>query len=142
MVVDTLEGYGYRVITWDPPQHASATQNLFKMLLADGGAEVRAQIKASGEPPVAQLKTWFTSADNEPTMTLKEYWTLGKTRLDYIAAYNAYWESTAVLTLTGEPVTGVILPVVPDAACLENKLSYFGKLVHNSLVVLPTIKFE
>lgn len=73
MVVKALEGYGYRVVQWDPPPHPPAIQNFFNMVLADGGSEVRAQIKASGEPPVPQLQAWIAKSEDESPISVKEY---------------------------------------------------------------------
>ena len=121
-----LRQQGYQVVAWNPPPHAPAVENLFKIVGADGAADIRANILSSGEPPVQQLKTWFLESTRTQSLPTSDFWSLCKSRNDYVAAYHAYWRSSKNLTSNGHEVDGVIMPVVADAACLENGLDYFG----------------
>ena len=126
--IHCLRSAGYQVVDWSPPAHAPAVKAYFQIIGADGAKATREHIKASGEPPVPMLKHWYFS---QPTaaLSLPDYLTLIRTQEQYTADYQSYWKSTAKSTTTGIAVDGVILPVVANAACFENTLTYFGGFV-------------
>lgn len=132
-VAEQLRRRGFEVIDWHPPSHAQAVELMFRIIGADGAADIRKNIASSGEPPVQQLKKWFVEAQGAASLPLSEYWALCKARSDFVAEYLAYWQASAKRTACGKPVDGVIMPVTAHAACFENDLNYFGRCIHGRL---------
>lgn len=125
-LTEALRARGYETVVWKPPPHKEAVETLFKIIGADGARDIRANIVSSGEPPVQQLKQWFFEQPHASDLSVADFWTLCKSRTDYIAAYISYWISSAKKTVAQRPVDGVIMPVVANVACRENELNYFG----------------
>lgn len=126
-ITDSLRARGYEVIDWQPPSHKTGVETLFRIIGADGASDIRATINKSGEPPVQQLRTWFFEQHDAPVLSVSEFWSLCKSRTDFMTAYNTYWLSSALATTALRPVDGVIMPVAAQVACQENELDYFGK---------------
>lgn len=123
-----LHQQGCEIVSWDPPAHAPATEVLFRIIGADGAAGVYDNIAKSKEPPVPQLRKWFNEAKDTPSLSASEFWSLCKTRREYIRAYHNYWQASKLLISDHRDIDGVIMPVVAEAACVENALTYFGRL--------------
>lgn len=60
IVKKALQHCGYEVVDWKPPKQNTAVDNLFRIFGADSGKCIREAIDASGEPPVEQLKDWYS----------------------------------------------------------------------------------
>jgi amidase len=126
MAVRALQIQGYQVIDWIPPSHASAVRTLFEILGADGAQGIRAAMQLSGEPPVAELSSWYFGSQDVRGLPTSDFWELCERRSKYQREYQEYWNSTKALTSSQCPVDGVIMPVAPTAAVQEGNHSYFG----------------
>lgn len=124
-VVQSLGASNHEIVEWHPPAHAPAVDNLFRIIGADGAQDIRKELKASGEPPVPMLKAWY-QASKKGSLSTSEFWGLCQRRREYRERYHTYWKSSNNRTLSGRQVDAVILPVLPNAACRENTLTYFG----------------
>lgn len=122
-----LESQGYQVISWNPPAHNSAVEDLFRIIGADGAVNTYTDLIDSAEPPVPQLKDWYQSFKHIPALPTREFWTLCKKRREYMHAYHTYWRSSGTLTEDHCEVDGIVMPVVAEAACNESELTYFGR---------------
>lgn len=127
LVTHSLRASNHEILNWEPPAHAPAVENLFRIIGADGAQEIRRELEASGEPPVPMLETWYYRSNNA-VLSAPEFWELCQKRQEYRERYYAYWKSTQARSVSGRPIDGVIMPVLPNAACLENTLTYFGWL--------------
>lgn len=125
MVAQSLRRANYEIVKWEPPSHAPAVENLFRIIGADGAQEIRRELRASGEPPVPMLESWYRGS-NTAVLSTSEFWDLCQKRQEYRERYHTYWQSLHSRTVSGRPPDGVILPVLPNAACVENTLTYFG----------------
>ena len=126
IVHGALNANGYEVIDWDPPQHAAAVENLFRLIGADGGSGIRNEMKKSDEPPVRGLQLWYNQPGAFKKAPLEQFWSWSQQRTDYNTAYRSYWKMSGKGSPSGQPVDGVIMPVIANAATHEHGLSYFG----------------
>lgn len=83
---------------------------------------MRSAIDASGEPPVPQIREWYSQTESEPLSTT-DFWNLCRQREQFRAEYKKYWNSMAGV----RAVDGVILPVAPSAAAESGAYMYHGK---------------
>lgn len=135
IVSKALTAQGYEVIQWDPPRHHAAVQTLFRIIGADGGSEIRREIKASGESPVKQLEAWFSESESSSRISVEEFWSLCSERTKYNLLYHKYWKQSKMRTTSKRQVDGVIMPVTADAAAYENGLTYFGRSVFERITL-------
>lgn len=138
-VREALSAHAYEVVEWDPPPHSPAVETLFRLIGADGGSEIRAQIKKSGEPPVKGLQSWYREPGEAAKVPVEQFWSWSQQRTDYNTAYHAYWMKSELGTSPPQQVDGVIMPVTANAASYEHGLSYFGEseeLVPNLWLIL------
>ncbi|KAL9616363.1 MAG: hypothetical protein Q9160_008757 [Pyrenula sp. 1 TL-2023] len=124
-VVQSLGASNHEIVEWHPPAHAPAVDNLFRIIGADGAQDIRKELEASGEPPVPMLKAWY-EASKKGTLSTSDFWGLCQRRKEYRERYHAYWKSSQNRTPSGRQVDAIILPVLPNVACRENTLTYFG----------------
>ncbi len=139
LVHEALSASTYEVVQWDPPRHAPAVETLFRILGADGGSEIRAQLDKSGEPPVQGLQGWYYGHESTAKAPLEQFLSWIQQRMDYRKLYQAYWKQSEGNSSSHRPVDGVIMPVMANAASYEHGLSYFGELVHALPLALSLI---
>lgn len=97
---------------------------LFQILGSTAGQAIRSEVKASGEPPIAQLMDLF-SGDSDSSLT-SEFWKLCEWRAQFRDDYHEYWRASRELTAVKRAVDAVILPVAPHAAPPEGSFKYYG----------------
>lgn len=125
LLTDAFRQAGHEVVEWKPPEHASATENLFRILGSTSAKKAREALNASGEPPIPQIADWYEHEDNEPNTTA-DFWMLCEQRWKYRAQYKAYWNSVGDSTRSGREPDGIILPVAPTLAVRHGEFRYYG----------------
>ena len=125
IAMNALRQCGHEVIEWNPPSHIPAVEVLFKILGSTSASEARAALKASGEPPIPQLETWYHHQDLEPSNSA-EFWALCAQRRQFCADYKAYWNNMAATTQVGRMPDGVIMPVAATLAVRPGDYRYYG----------------
>ena len=117
----------YDVVSWEPPEHASAVETHFRLLGADGGSTIRSLIDKSGEPPVKGLQQWYQEREAIGKLSAEQLWSWCEQRAEYRKSYFRYWEEMEAKSSPSGRIEGIIMPVLANAAALEHGLSYFGK---------------
>lgn len=120
LVKNSLVASGHEVVPWDPPPHGPAVDNLFKIFGSTCIEEARRAIDASGEPPVALIKSWYDQQDMEASSTT-DFWKLCAKLSKYVASYASYLASAGDKTVSGHAIDGIILPVTPSTAVLPGE---------------------
>jgi amidase len=143
-VVDALKKKGYEVIEWTPPSHQRAVDlGVSHMLVPirirktnstqleiwtlDGGLDIHSALDLSQEPPVRQIVGEFREASFEQ-QSATAIAKLSVQRRTYLKEYMEYWNGTAAVTESREPVDAVIMPVAPFAAARPERYFYYGRM--------------
>lgn len=140
LVTNALELCGYEVVIWDPPPHAPAVENLFKIFGSTSAVETRSALEQSGEPPVPQLRDWYEHGNVEPSSSA-EFWELCDRQDKYRAEYAAYWRSISGKTHSGRVPDGIILPAVPHTATRHGDFRYFSYSAIANVLDYPAAVF-
>ncbi|CAK4033457.1 hypothetical protein BAUCODRAFT_21378 [Lecanosticta acicola] len=122
IVVEALKAQGHDVIDWKPtPSHDKLIDICEKCWDFDGGDNCRTDLALSGEKAAPQALVaeapQANAADIMATNILKR-----EAQKDYME----YWNSTASLTSSGEPVDAIIAPLAPFPAARPTKYTYYG----------------
>lgn len=125
MTTSALRQAGHEVIDWNPPAHAPAAENLFKILGSTSAIKAREALDASGEPPIPQIADWHKNEDTEPNTTI-DFWRLCELLFQYRTQYKSYWNSVGELTKSGRQPDGIIMPVAPTLAVRHGEFRYYG----------------
>ena len=107
---------------------------------AAGPAIVEA-IEASGEPPMAQMRTLFDQP-NVTSNSTAEFWDLCQRREEYKQAYAAYWAQMGGCSASGRAVDGVVLPVAPTSAARPGDFHYLAYSAIANVLDLPAVAFS
>ena len=99
---------GVHVIPFTPLNHARAWTIISSLYFADGGAEEKAAIAASGEPWRPLSKFILQENTNMKHFTIAELWDWTAKRDEYRAEYARHWEESGIDVL--------LCPVGPGAA--------------------------
>ena len=138
MVVHALSKLGHNIIEWKPtPSHNLINKVCYKIWDFDGGADCRKDFALSGEPVAPQCLVTET-----PAATATAILATNVEKRDLQKAYMEYWNSTAEVSGTGQPVDAIIVPAAPFPAARPNMYHYYGYSVFvNTLdyssVVIP-----
>ncbi|KAL8752657.1 MAG: hypothetical protein Q9199_005597 [Rusavskia elegans] len=126
-VTERLEKQGHRIIEWKPPAHKRGLDTLSAAWTYDNGADIRLAFELSGEPMAPQIEsTYGAEFSDDPPKDATFIAANNVARREYQKEYMEYWNSTAELTGTGQPVDIVIAPVAPFAAARPNSFSWYG----------------
>ncbi|KAH8800616.1 amidase signature domain-containing protein [Xylogone sp. PMI_703] len=121
-----IEGLGYKVIEWQPPAHARATEILFKAMLYDGGADVHDNFELSGEKISTQIAGLYGETRSKPQYNASQIATTNVEKREYQKEYLDFWNSTSGITGTGRPIDAWLAPVAPFAAARPGRYDYYG----------------
>lgn len=93
-VVSKLKGhYNIEVVDFPPYKHDEAWHIISSLYFADGAAEERAAIDASGEPWRPLTKFIIQENPNVKELSVSELWKLTQDREGYRQAYTQHWNS-------------------------------------------------
>lgn len=111
-----------------------------KIFGSAAGPAIISAIEASGEPPVAQMRTLFDQP-SVPSSSTAEFWDLCQRREDYRKAYADYWTKMGSCSASGRPVDGVILPVAPTSAARAGEFHYLAYSAIANVLDVPAVAF-
>lgn len=118
-IVSKLSGIPeVEVIPFTPYQHDEAWTIISSLYFADGGAEEKAAIGASGEPWRPLSKFIIMENPNVKSLSVPEIWNLTIRREMYRGAYAKCWAESGIDVL--------LCPVGPGAAPLIDSARYWG----------------
>ncbi|KAI5306110.1 Acetamidase [Ascosphaera atra] len=140
LVADILKKLDHGVIDWKPPSHRMAHKLAVAAYYLDAANDLKAQMALSNEPTPKPLNSVLNRT--APEKTASEIFSTNREKREYQKKYLDYWNSTASLTGTDEPVDAFIAPVSPFAAARHGGNTYVGySIAINTLdyssVVIP-----
>jgi amidase len=125
MVVDALRNAGHKIIEWKPPSHAKLQEIIFKTWRYDGGNDVHAAFKLSGEPMSAQIKMSYGDKPVDE-FSASQIAANNVAKRRFQKEYMDYWTSTSQETGSNQPVDGVICALAPYPAARPELYRYYG----------------
>ncbi|KDQ63721.1 hypothetical protein JAAARDRAFT_120627 [Jaapia argillacea MUCL 33604] len=148
MTKKAVEAAGHSVIEWKPYKNAEIYAVTRSIWLADGGADYKSAISASGEPMINSMKPDADPSEvpyfRKPREPLSAYqlWQLHAKKRQLRKDHLDRWQATASQTGTGRPIDALICPVAPYVAVPHGQTrSAVYTLIWNALdypaLVLP-----
>ncbi|KAJ3472501.1 hypothetical protein NLG97_g10939 [Lecanicillium saksenae] len=130
MVVTAIKALGHEVVEWKPPRHADMYILRDEISTCDGGQNIHADLRLSGEPGAPRIPTVFGIEPSEPknAMQIAE---LHIRKREIQKEYMEYWNSTVEMTSTGRPVDAFISPLIPFTGMRRG----FDNFITNSAIV-------
>ncbi|KAK5994234.1 Acetamidase [Cladobotryum mycophilum] len=130
MVVEALEKAGHDVIEWTPPSHSRGAEISLQTWMFDGGEDIHAQFRLSGEPVIPQISKLY-GIEPFAQKHASDVAAINVAKRNYQKEYMDYWNSSAAKTQSGQPVDAVIMPLAPYPAARPNEFHYY----HYSMII-------
>ncbi|CAE6482581.1 unnamed protein product [Rhizoctonia solani] len=140
-VRDALVAAGHEVIDFEPLEHMQAFELVVKLLLPDGGAEMRAALAQSGEPAVPSVEALLAQGDKSGAFTLAETYTANVERDLFRVRALQHWNETALRSKSGRPIDAVLCPVAYSLASVHHTMGWPGYTSYWNLLDLPHAVF-
>jgi len=122
MVVDILKEGGHNVIDWSPPSHSRAAEIANAAFSYDSATDCLNDFALSGEDHAPQV---MLGRRGKPQFNATQIAANNVTKRQYQKEYLDYWNSTAELTGTNEPVDAIITCVAPFPAARPQKFTHY-----------------
>ncbi|KAF2438761.1 amidase [Karstenula rhodostoma CBS 690.94] len=122
---------GVDVVPFAPLDHDAAWTIISSLYFADGGAEEKAAIAASGEPWRPLSKFILEENKNVKALSVAEVWAWTAKRDAYRTAYAKHWEDSGIDVL--------LCPVGPGAAPALDTARYWGYTAQWNLLDYPAL---
>lgn len=137
-VVSTLKENGHKVVPWKPYKHDFAVDLIQGIYAADGGKDIHAALKASGEPAIPNINDLVNP--DLPSADVNGVWDVQLQKWKYQTEYLAEWRK--IEEQLGEEMDAFIAPITPTAAIRHNQFKYYGyasaiNLLDFTSVVVP-----
>ncbi|KAI1383690.1 amidase [Hypoxylon trugodes] len=131
------------VVEWKPWKHDLAWATIAALYYADGGAEVKAAVNASGEPWLPLTKFILLDNPHVKEHTIASLWSAVGARDAYRQEYAKLWSETAATDPKGKnrPFDIIISPVGPGVAPKHGTARYWGYASQWNLLDYPGIIF-
>ncbi|KAJ5650657.1 uncharacterized protein N7484_004380 [Penicillium longicatenatum] len=127
LVEQTLRRLGHKVVTWNPPSHATAHELAKQIYDMDGGIDMVYHLGLSGERKAPQVLL----SEGGTELKASAIAAINVAKREYQKQYMDYWNSTVELTGTGRPVDGVFCPLASHAAVIPGQ---YGNVGYTSIV--------
>jgi amidase len=122
---------GVLVVPFTPLAHDTAWTIISSLYFADGGAEEKVAIAASGEPWRPLSKFILQENPQVKALSIAEMWDWTAKRDAYRAAYARHWEESGIDVL--------LCPVGPGAAPVLDTARYWGYTAQWNLLDYPAL---
>lgn len=137
-VVSTLRKNGHDVVEWTPYKHDYAVYLLYSIYTADGCADVRRDMDASGEPPIPNINDLLTYSSK--AIDIPQLWDIQLQKWRYQCEYLDKWRELE--EKLGKELDAIIAPVAPTAAIRNDQFRYYNyasaiNLLDFTSVVVP-----
>jgi amidase len=137
-VVSTLIKNGHNVVEWKPYKHDFAVDLISGIYASDGGADVRRDIEASGEPAIPNIKDLLNP--DIKAVDMVKLWDTQLQKWRYQGEYLEKW--LEMEQKLGKELDAIIAPITPTAAARHNQFRYYGyasaiNLLDFTSVVVP-----
>ena len=146
MVADAVAKAGQKVVEWKPPSHQRGVDITLKTWIYDGGADIHSSLTLSGEPISKQISMMYGEKPSKE-FSASEIAATNVAKREYQKEYMDYWNGTAQMTTSAQPVDAFIMPLAPYAAARPAKYFYYGySVIVNCLdytaVVIPVTRAD
>ncbi|CAE6455067.1 unnamed protein product [Rhizoctonia solani] len=140
-VREALVAAGHEVIDWVPISQAEMTQLSSKFYLPDGGEDIRAPLKESGEPAVPLIERLLALGESIGSSTLAESWSNNIQRDRMRSRVLRHWNETALLSKCGRPIDALLCPATATLAPPHDTERWGGYGTYWNLLDLPAAVF-
>jgi amidase len=136
--VSALKTAGHNVFPWTPYKHDYAVDLINNIYASDGGSDVFATLKESGEPNIPNFEDLLNPT--LPKVDMNELWAAHLKKWAYQCEYLEQFR-LAEETL-GSEIDAIVMPITPTAAIRHNQFKYYGyasaiNLLDFTSVVVP-----
>ncbi|KEZ45023.1 hypothetical protein SAPIO_CDS2420 [Scedosporium apiospermum] len=121
-VVEKFRGAGHTVLPWEPYRHPYAVNLANRIYAADGGADIFATLKLSGEPSIPHIAALVDP--NMKKADLNEVWDIQLEKWNYQMEYLARIREFEAST--GRELDAIIAPITCTAAIRHDQFKYYG----------------
>lgn len=137
-VTSVLKENGHKVVPWEAYRHPYAVDLIQGIYAADGGKDIHAALKVSGEPAIPNINDLVNP--DLPSVDINQAWDAQlqkwKFQVDYLAQWRKMEEEL------GTEMDAFIAPITPTAAIRHNQFKYYGyasaiNLLDFTSVVVP-----
>ncbi|KAJ5240143.1 acetamidase [Penicillium chermesinum] len=138
IVKSVLEQHKHTVIPWTPHRHDFGHTLVNAIYTSDGCTDVNENIRASGEPPIPNIKDLLNPANKK--IDMNQLW---DTHLQKWAFQNEYLEKwREAEERLGKELDAIIAPITATAAIRHDQFRYYGyasvvNLLDFTSVVVP-----
>ncbi|RFU31613.1 hypothetical protein B7463_g4747, partial [Scytalidium lignicola] len=137
-VVKTLKNAGHNVVPWKPYKHDFAVELINNIYAGDGGADIFAALKQSGEPAIPNINDLVDPSIK--AVTMNELWDVQLKKWAYQCEYLEQLRQAE--EQLGKEIDAIIAPITPTAAIRHNQFKYYGyasaiNLLDFTSVVVP-----
>ncbi|KAH6625931.1 amidase signature domain-containing protein [Boeremia exigua] len=138
LVVDALKQAGYTIVPWKPYKHQYAVELINRIYASDGGDDVYATLKASGEPAITNFSDLIDLT--LPKLDTDKIWDANLDRwqyqMEYLDQIRAFEEENH------RELDAIIALITPTAAIRHDQFRYYGyasviNLLDFTSVVVP-----
>ncbi|CAE6460894.1 unnamed protein product [Rhizoctonia solani] len=138
---EALIAAGHEVIDWEPIDQLEAFQLIGKMYVLDGGEDLRAPLKESGEPVIPLVEGLLALGESNGGSTLTESWSVNIQRDQFRARALKHWNETAARSRSGRPIDVLLCPAAATLAPPHNTTRWTAYGTYWNLLDLPAAVF-
>ncbi|CAE6478951.1 unnamed protein product, partial [Rhizoctonia solani] len=138
---EALIAAGHEVIDWAPIDPMGASDLLTRYYLLDGGEDMRAPLRASGEPTIPLIEQLLIQGEELGACTLAESWATNLQRDQFRENALEHWNESALQTKSGRSIDAVLSPVAPTLASPHDTTRWTGYATYWNLLDCPAAAF-
>ncbi|KAJ5752317.1 Amidase [Penicillium odoratum] len=116
-----LESAGHEVLAWDTSDHAACIELMDLYYTADGGEDIRRDVKAAGEPFIPHVEALVNRGQ---PISVYEYWQLNKRKFAAQKKYLDKWNT--IRSSSGKSVDILLSPTLPHTSIPHRKFRWVG----------------
>ncbi|KAI0123798.1 amidase signature domain-containing protein [Xylariales sp. AK1849] len=136
--VATLKAAGHDIIEWDASLHADCIAVMDAFYSADGGEDIKVDVKAGGEPFIPHVERLVNRGQ---AISVYEYWQLNKKKCALQQAYLEKWKSI-ISPKTGRVADVILMPPMPHSSVPHGGCRWVGytkiwNVLDYSALVIP-----
>ncbi|MCJ1299528.1 hypothetical protein MMC08_002320 [Hypocenomyce scalaris] len=137
-VVSTMKKNGHQIVPWKPYKHDYAVDLINSIYAGDGGEDIYATLRESGEPAIPNFKDLISP--DLPKVEMNELWEAQLKKWRFQCEYLEQWRMME--ESLGREMDAIIAPITPSAAVRHNQFKYYGyasaiNLLDFTAVVVP-----
>ncbi|KAI9739657.1 MAG: hypothetical protein M1834_006375 [Cirrosporium novae-zelandiae] len=118
---EKIKQASHDIVPWNASDHAKCIDVMDRYYSADGGADVRQDMEAGGEPYIPHVQALVNKGK---AISVLDYWGLNIEKRTAQEQYIDKWNTT--LSSSGRPVDAILMPVMPHTAVPHRSCRWVG----------------